>query len=155
MKFNLNSKLLFFIIILFIFINLLDVITAMSILPGEANPIYLLTHSHFALWGFKFLIFGLILYVYFRNKYPNRFWYFSFVYLLIIGTLAVSLGVTSNIYGMFNEEVVNDASKLSTSQKVSYYANVVGVTMIIPYIIAMLVFAVYDKTEKHIVYTDS
>ena len=71
---------------------------------------------------------------------------------MVIGTLVVSLGAVSNIYGMNNPEQIEEASQLSNAQKMSYYGTLIGITMVIPYIISMIAFKIYDVTEKNIIY---
>ncbi len=149
---KINSKLLFVLVIIFSITNLLDVITAMFILPGEANPIYLLTHSIALLWILKVGFMALVLWIYFKNEYPSRFWFFSYIYVLVIGNLMLSLGVYSNVMGILNPAVVEAAAQITTAQKVSYYSTLVGFLMVIPYIISMISFKIYDVTEKKIKY---
>ena len=149
---KLNSKLLFGVVVFFGIVNLLDVITAMFILPGESNPIYLLTQSYIILWVIKILFVSLILYVYFKNEYPSRFWLYSYIYILIIGSIMIAFGIYSNVLGILNPQIVETAATLSKGQKASYYGQVVGLFMIIPYIISMISFKVYDIVEHKIKY---
>jgi len=147
-----NSKLLFGVVISFIIINLLDVITAMFILPGESNPIYIITQSHISLWLVKIIFIFLILFVYFKNEYPSRFWLYSYIYILIIGIIMVGFGVYSNIIGILNPQIVENAARLTSGQKMSYYSQIIGFFMIIPYIISMVAFKIYDIVEDKIKY---
>jgi len=152
MKIKLNSKILFFLLIIFSFLNLLDVITAMFILPGESNPIYLLTGSSLILWLIKFFFIFMVFYVYFKNEYPSRFFLYSFIYIIVIGIVMISFGVYSNIMGIINPHIVEQASQMTTGQKVSYYGIIVSLFMIIPYIISMVSFKIYDVIESKIKY---
>ena len=149
---RLNSRLLFTIIIFFIVVNILDVVTAMFILPGESNPIYLLTQSVATLWILKFVIISAVLWVYFNNKYPSKFWLFSYIYTLIIGSLLISFGVVSNIVGILNPTIIQSATALSTTVKIKYYANIVSILMLIPYVISMAAFKAYEYVEPLITY---
>lgn len=149
---NINSKILFVLVSIFGIFNLLDVITAMYILPGESNPIYLLTHSVALLWVLKILFIVLVFWIYFKNEYPSRFWFFSYIYILVIGNLMLGLGIFSNMIGILNPEVVQVASTVSTADKISYYSTIVGFLMVIPYVISMIAFKIYDVTEKKIHY---
>jgi len=151
---KLNSKLLFWMVVVFGILNLIDVITAMFILPGEANPIYLLTGSHIVLWLVKIFFIGLIFWIYFKNKYPSRFWLFSFIYIIVIGSLMVGLGAASNISGILNPQIVESAAQLTNTQKATYYGQLVGILMVIPYIISMVSFKLYESIEKKISYED-
>ena len=149
---KLNSKLLFWFVVAFGILNLLDVITAMFILPGEANPIYLLTQSHIVLWIVKLGFIGLIFSVYFKNEYPSRFWLYSFIYILTIGSVMVGFGIFSNVMGILNPQVLESAAQLTSAQKMSYYGYLVGLFMVIPYIISMVAFKIYDVVESKITY---
>lgn len=146
MRLKLNSKILFYIVVLFGIVSLIDVITAMFILPHEANPIYILTGSPLVMWIMKLGLVALVAILYFFNKYPSRILYFSFVYTLIIGTLLFSFGAFSNIRGMADESVIEYNEELTDKDKVVAYSQIVTVLMIIPYTIAMLAFYVYDKS---------
>ncbi len=141
-KLNINSKILLWIVSIFTILNLGDIITAMFILDGESNPIYLLTGSVLALWLFKLFLVLLTFYVYYKNKYPTKFTLFSFIYVLTIGCLMLMFGITSNVIGMMQPEVVATASTMTTAAKVSYYGYVVTFLMIIPYLISMLSFKI-------------
>jgi len=136
----------------FCVVNLADIITAMYILPGEANPIYLLTGSAAALWAFKLAFMGLVLFIYFKNDYPSRFWFFSYIYLLVIGTFMMGVGVFSNVLGILNPATVQAAAEVSATEKMNYYSTLVTVIMAIPYAIAMIAFKIYDVAEKNISY---
>ncbi len=145
---KLNSKLLFWIVIIFSIVSILDIITAMFILPGESNPIYLLTHSIFVLFILKFLLIGLVGFVYFKNEYPSKIWLYSFIYILIISIIMIGFGVFSNIAGILNPEIVQAAAQTTTSEKITYYGYIVGFFMIIPYCISMVAFKIYEMVEK-------
>jgi hypothetical protein len=149
-KFILNSKLLFFFICIFSLLNILDVITAMYILDGESNPIYLLTNSFMLLWLLKIVIILLCFYIYFRNKYPSKFYYFSFLYMIIIAILLLLFGVYSNIQGIINPQILETASQLSNEQKYSYYKTIILFFMIIPYTIAIMVFKLFEITNNKV-----
>ena len=149
---KINSKLLFWLVGIFTVMNILDIVTAMFILPGESNPIYLLTHSIALLWILKFVFIGLVLWIYFKNEYPSRFWLFSYIYILVIGNFMIGLGVYSNILGILNPAIVEAGAQLTTAQKVNYYSTLVGFLMVIPYVVSMISFKLYDVIEKHIKY---
>ena len=149
---KINSKLLLGLVIAFAGLNIIDAVTAMFILPGESNPIYLLTHSMTALWVFKLFYVGVIFWVYFKNEYPSKWWLFNYIYVLIIGCFVLGLGAYSNIVGILNPSVVEAASQVSTVAKMQYYSTVISVVLIIPYTIAMMAFKAYEKIENKIKY---
>jgi len=150
--FNKRSKILFFIIGIFIFVNILDLFTAMFILPGEANPLWLLFKSKLLLVVFKFIICLMMFSVFYYNKYPSRFWYFSFIYTLVNGTLLISLGVASNIVGILNNEIVENSATITPEVKMQSYFFMVGLIFFLPYVLAMLAFKLYDISEKFVEY---
>lgn len=147
-----RSSLLFWILVSFSIINLLDIITATFILPGEANPIFLLTGSLSIVWILKIFVVGTAWAVYYNNKYPSPSFYYTFVYAMIVGSLLISLGVVSNVYGILNTEVIAEAEGVSTGEKVQYYFSMVGFLFFIPYILSIISFKVYDMTSGLVVF---
>src|SRR6056297_195719 len=101
-------------------VNILDLITALFILDGESNIIFLLSGSIWPLLIGKLLLIGVIFYVYKKNLYPSNIWYYSFISILVLGILALFIGFLSNVYGIINPSVIEDAAKLTTTQKTSY-----------------------------------
>ena len=150
MKLKLNSKPLFVIVCVFAFVSLLDVFTAMFILPYEANPIYLMTKSVSLLWGLKILLIVMVMFIYFSNRYEKQSAYFSFVYILLLGIILFGLGVYSNVNGMLNQEVINYNAGLSTDEKIGAYSSVILFFMIIPYIFGVVAFEIYNRTVHQI-----
>ena len=55
-----RNPILFFITVAFILVNLVDAITAFFILPGESNPLFILTGSLLIPIILKGLLFGLL-----------------------------------------------------------------------------------------------
>mgnify|MGYP000190909076 FL=1 len=147
-----RSRLNFILILIFTLLNIVDLITGYFILDGESNPIYLLTNSFAMLLLFKVLVNALIVFMYYKSTYPSRFWYFSYVYFIIIGIFLLTTGIASNLHGMQNEEVVDEASDMSTGQKAQSYFNVIYVLLLLPYFLTFVSFLVYDKTEKFVRY---
>lgn len=128
----------------------MDVITAMQILPYEANPIYLLTGSVALLWIMKLVLIGLVFLVYFMNKYNKRSLYFTFVYILILGIFLSGVGAYSNINGMMNEETREYNEELSANEKIVSYFDIIIILFLIPYILGIVSFIVYDKTVDNV-----
>jgi hypothetical protein len=145
-----RSKIVLWLLSLFTLFNIIDLITAMFILPGEANPIYLLTGSKSILFILKFVVIGLAWYVYLKRTYPSKVFYFTFIFVLLTGTLLIGTGIASNIYGILNPEVIEAASNVSTSEKVSYYFTLVGFLFFLPYILSLLSYIIHEKTSSTI-----
>lgn len=147
---KLNSKLLFWLVTIFAVVNIGDVVTAMFILPGETNPIYLLFNSTVLLWILKFFLIFMFYWVYFKNKYPTKFYLYAFIYTTILGIFLMGFGMYSNIIGMLNPQVVEVASELTTQVKLNYYFNMILLLAIIPYIMATLSFKIFQTIEKRV-----
>jgi len=152
MNLKLNSKLLFWIVVVFGIVEILDMITAMFILPGESNPIYLLTGSYMLLFVLKIVGIVLAFVVYFVNKYASKSFSYTFIYFLIIGIFMTSFGVYSNIMGILHPEILHSASQLSVKAKMDYYWTIVGFFMLIPYFISIVAFKVYEFSEGKLKY---
>lgn len=147
-----NSKIIFFLIIIFLVVNVLDYITALFVESGESNPIYLWTGSFFLVLLFKLFVVFMMFVIYFRNRYETRFWFFNYIYILCIGIFLVSFGVYSNILGILNNNIVQEAGKLTIQEKTHYYFGLITWLFLIPYIISLISFKIYDVCEKKIRY---
>jgi|AntAceMinimDraft_17_1070374.scaffolds.fasta_scaffold09956_6 hypothetical protein len=147
-----NNKPLFYLILFFSFINLVDLFTSMFILDGESNPLFLLFGTPIVLYILKFALIGMVWIFFKHNEYPSRFWYFTFIYILVIGSLLMTFGAASNIYGMINPQVIESAAELSTPMKLSYYSSFVFYLMILPYFISVLAFKLFISTENNVRY---
>lgn len=132
-----------------IILNILDLLTALFILDGESNIIFLLSNSIWPLIIGKILLIGIIFYVYKKNLYPSNIWYYSFISILVLGILAMLIGIISNVHGILNPSVIEEASNLTVKEKTSYYSIMITFIFIIPYLLSILSFYIYDKT-KHL-----
>lgn len=135
---------------LFSILNIIDGITALFILPGETNPIYLLTGSIWVLIGYKILLIFLVWWVYYKQEFPNNFTYFITILILVFGCLGFGLGIYSNVYGMMHHEVVTYSAELSTGQKLTQYSTMVGIFLLLPMIFNLISFWIYDKTKDRV-----
>ena len=144
-----------FIIVLFTIFNIMDFVTALHILPGESNPIYILTGSIYPILFLKILVISLCVYVYIKNTFPSKLSYFSYVYVLIIGSLVVLVGVTSNIIGMKEDSYVSSASEITDQVKINYYIKLISIIYALPFLLSVFAFYIYDKTEKFIRYKNA
>jgi hypothetical protein len=141
-----KNPVLFWLVLVFILVNVLDLITTFFILPGEANPIVLLTKTPLSLLLIKVgLIIGIYL-IYRKNIYPTRITYFGFLLTLVLGTAAMGLAVYGNILGMMNPEIVQQAAALSTGEKVKGYSQFITIFYLIPIAMSMIAFWLYDKS---------
>jgi len=139
-----DNKITKYLIYLFSFVNLLDFVTALFILPGESNPIFLLTKSFFIVFLFKLIINIVLFYYVYRNVYTSYFIYYSYIIVMLYGILMFCLGVASNIIGILNNDIVVAASQMSTQDKVSSYSFMVMFLYLIPASLSLLSFKLYE-----------
>ena len=142
----LKNPVMFYVLAFFILINLADTITGTMILPGEANPIYLLTGSFIAVIVWKVVIIGLAMFYYHRNIYPSHFAYFLILLALTMGNLLIGIGVYSNIIGIMNPELIEVAAAIPTAEKARAYAGIATIFYMLPMGLALLAFHFYEKS---------
>ena len=141
---KIKNPIVFILFLIFLIVNIVDAVTGFFILKGEANPVYIFTGSFWLVCAWKFFIVGLVgLYV-IKNKYPTNFWYYLIVITLCLGILLVSFGAYSNIYGINHPLTLQNASQLSEQIKVSMYIRTVQYLYILPLIISLIGFKLYD-----------
>jgi hypothetical protein len=145
-----RNPIFFAVIMLFTILNVIDGITALFILPGETNPIFLLTGSIWVLLIYKVFVTWLVWWVYNKQEFPNNFTYFLTTLILVFGCLGLGLGIYSNVYGMMHEEAVRFSATQTTGQKLGQYSIMVTVFMILPMIFNLITFWVYDKTKDKV-----
>lgn len=141
---------LFYLVILFVLLNIVDIITTIFILPGESNPIFLLTNSFMTVMFLKILIIITVCWMFYHNKFKNTRWYFLFICVLVYGTLALFLAQLINISAINHPVVIKQASEATVTQKVSGYATFMGVIYLFPIIFSYVCFLFYDLTFKDV-----
>lgn len=151
MKLKLINPVLFFLLLIFTIANLTDAITALFILPGESNPLYLLFGSIWPLLIFKFVINGWLWFYYKRNIYPSNLMYYMIIIILVLGTLLFSLGALSNSIGIKNPELVEQAANVPTKDKLIQYSLLSGLLGFFPMLFGVIAFILYDKSRKKVV----
>lgn len=140
------NPLIFVLIILFILLNIGDVITTYYILPGESNPLYLLTGSLFWVFLLKIFLIGTIIYIYIKNKFKSHIWYYTYNLVLVFGILLLTLAVINNGRAIGKEEIIKNASEVPKSDKIFVYSLLMLFLYLIPAIINIVIFIIYDKT---------
>lgn len=145
-----KNPVLFIVFFIFSIANIVDIITAFFILPGEANPIYLLTGNIYIILIAKIAFISILYYYYHRNIYPSNFMYYLIVMILVLGSMVTGLAVYANISGILNPKIVEQAVQMSTEEKVVNYVVFSAVFYIIPVVFCLLTFIIYDKTYKYI-----
>lgn len=144
-----RNPIFFYLLLIFLIVNVLDTVTALFILPGEANPIYLLTGSIWPVVVGKIIIVGFYVLLYRRNVFPSNFVYYNIMLILLLGILLITLGVTSNLIGISNPEALEEASKIPAQQKANQYFSIIGVFALLPYILSLLSFKFWEWSLKH------
>lgn len=147
---KIQNPITFILCFIFLLVNLADSITAHFILPGEANPIYLLTGTILWVYLLKLgMVFGLGFFC-LRNKFSSNFVYYMIIVILVFGTMVTSLGVYSNIQGMLHPEIIEEATKISSQEKMDWYFKVMVIIYIIPCFILFGIFFLYDYSYKYV-----
>lgn len=83
-----------------------------------------------------------------KNTFPNNISYFGFLLVLVLGTLTIGFAVYGNILGIMHPAIVEQAAALSTQEKVQGYSYFVGLFYLLPIIMSLLAFWLYDKSLK-------
>ncbi len=140
----------FYLIIFFVFLNVVDMLTTIIILPGESNPLYLLTKSFIGILIAKLIVVGAVIWLYIHNKYKNNTSFFIFVCVIVYGSLALFLAQIINISAILHPQVIVEAAKLTTTQKTSSYNTFMLFVYLLPIIFSTICFVIYDKSVKFI-----
>ena len=145
----LKNPIIFILVMLFLMTNIVDIITSYFIIPGEANPVFILTKNMFWLDIAKIAIIALAIYYYRRNIYPSPFSIFLFVSILLLGTFLISIGAYSNIRGILEPQLVKEASLISGGEKIKAYLQLVNIFYIMPVALALISFKIYEWASKY------
>jgi hypothetical protein len=152
---KLHNPLLFIALVVCSVLNILDLVTSYFILPGEGNPIYILTKNFLFFLVFKIILLIFAWYFYIKNYFPGEFHYYLFILFIVMYSSLLILAVISNIQGILNPEIVNIASKLSTGEKLKGYFMFVFLIYILPTTASIISFLIYHKSYKNIQYKNS
>ena len=147
-----KNPIVFWLLIVFIVGNIFDSITTFFVLPGEANPIFLLTGSVWALLGFKLLMILSIWWFYFKGKFNTHFSYYNYILVLVMANMFLIFAASSNIFNLVTvaPEVIAAQSQVTAEVKIKSYAMVTGLMYLLPYAMSLLSFYLYDKSNHHI-----
>ena len=145
-----KNPILLVLFLIFTLVNLIDLLTSLFITPGESNPIYLLTGNIAVLAGFKLFLVLVIFWIYKKNLFPSRFWYFFFLHILVVGSYMLSLGIYNNFQGIGNPQLLEASRQLSTQVKLSMYIKFIAVIYTIPLVLSLLSFKLYELSQRTI-----
>jgi hypothetical protein len=144
----LKNPVLFWLLIVFGFVNLVDAVTAYFILPGEANPLFILTGSIIVVDILKIGFVGLMFYYYHRNIYPTEFNLFVLVMILVLGSLVVGMAAWGNIQGIIHPEIVEQTSVIPKGEKIQAYFSFVTIFYFMPFAVTLIAFKLYQYIRK-------
>jgi len=66
-----------------------------------------------------------------------------------MGSLLMGLGVASNIIGILNPHLIDQAAIVSPEEKIQAYTLFATFIYVIPMVLNFLIFFLYDKSVKH------
>lgn len=141
---------LFYLLALFIVLNLMDIVTTLFIIRGEANPLYHLTGSILPVFILKIIIMIVVVFMYYRGVFSSNTTYYMLIVILVYTCVALTIAQISNIYAMFHPAVLAEAAAASTSSKVSSYVLFMNLVYLLPIFLSWLSFIIFDKSVKHI-----
>jgi len=146
---RIKNPVLFFLFIGFFILNILDIISTLFILKAESNPLYHLFGNIYVPFFIKLVIVFFVGYIIYRNKYQNNYHHYIFVLLLLFGSMVLMIAVGVNTYAAFHPEQLIEASKASTTQKISSYSQFMTIFYVVPVLFCFLAFWIYEKSRKH------
>ena len=148
---KLKNPILFYLVFVFCILSILDIITSYFILPGEGNPIYLLTGSIIFMIVFKLGLMITAVSIYRSDKYyPSHFMYYLLMIILLLANLLLVIAVIGNVIGILNPAIVEQSSQLTTTQKAKGYSAFIGLIYLLPLMLSLLAFKCYEWSLKYI-----
>ena len=145
-----KNPILFILILFFVLVNIADIVTMYFIIPGESNPIYLITNNINYLTLFKILMLWAIVVFYKRGLYPSNFSYYMLLSILVLSIVVLSLAVYNNVLGMNNPELVEYASNLTPKEKTTGYVSFLSIFYVLPLGVNLIIFKLYDMSRKKV-----
>jgi len=141
---------LFYLVGLFVILNIMDIITTLYILPGESNPIYQLTKSIWIMMLFKVGVMLAVCWIFYRNKYTAHRTYFLFIALLLYGSVALLIAQIINIYAIMHPLVLAAAAATSVASKTESYYWFMSIIYFMPLIFSYVCFIIYETSVKDV-----
>ncbi len=149
---------MFVLLILFAILNVADTITALFVLPGEGNPIYLLTHNIYIVILLKVLMIVILCFYYKRNIFPSHTWYYNTILVLLFANLLLGMAIYSNVQGMIlmheHPEIIDALNAIPDDVKLELftkdYINFVSVFYFFPVGFSVLAFSLYRWSLRRI-----
>jgi len=149
---KLKNPIVFWLLIVFTAGNLLDSFTTFFVLPGEANPIYLMTGSVWVLIVFKMLLTISLWWFYFKAKFKTHFQYYNLILVLVMSATVLLFASISNIFNLLTvaPEVIAQQAAVSAGTKIKYYTYITSLIYLMPYAMSLLSFYLYEKSKHNV-----
>lgn len=144
---KLRTPVFFWLLVIFIIMNAIDLITAMYILPGESNPLYILFNSIYGVLGAKLLLIILLISVYLKNDDVSEFTHYTYHLVMVMGFAMLGLGIYSNIIGMMHPAQLEAAAQIPAGQRAAEYGRVMSFLYLIPMVLSMAGFWFHQKNR--------
>jgi hypothetical protein len=145
-----KNNLLFFLLCIFTLVNIVDALSSFYILTGEANPVFLLTKSIWILIGIKIFINATLWTMYFVNTYKHEGYYFAILLIIILMCCTIGYAAYGNITAINNPTILEQASKLTTEQKVSGYHKYIFFMYIYPLLVGIITYIIFMISKHNI-----
>lgn len=142
---------LFYLLVVFTLLNIMDVITTMFILKAESNPLYHLFGNIYVPIFLKIVVLTIAWRWYFKNIYPNNFSHYLFITIMVFGCVTLLIAQIGNVYGIMHPAVIEKASTASVSEKVNSYFQFVGLIYLLPILFNLGTFLLYESSRKKII----
>lgn len=145
-----KNKPLFYLIIVFILLNIVDMITTMFILEGESNPIFHMLGSIWPVFILKLVVIGVIIVFYRRAIFTGKGQYYLFITTLVYSVVALGIAQINNIHAILNPVVLATAAAVPTETKVAGYIAFMNIVYLLPILFSWVSFMIYDKSIDEI-----
>jgi hypothetical protein len=132
-----------------VLVSTVDFIGAIFVQSGEANPLFVLSKSLLPVLGLKVLTLGIFGFYLYRNKYNSDFGYFLTLMVLILGIGITAVAAVGNIYAATHPIVLAVATTMTSAEKVSGYAWYVGMMYLLPLVLNMITFKIFQWTKRY------
>jgi hypothetical protein len=150
-KMKIKNPPMFYLLVLFTLLNVMDMITTMFIIKGEANPLYHLTGSILPVFAIKIFVVVLIWFLFSRGVFSSNTTYFMLIVIMIYAIVALTFAQYMNIRAMLNPVLLEQAAGVTTGEKVTMYVWLMNIIYLFPIIMSWISFLLYDKSVKNVV----
>jgi hypothetical protein len=146
---KIKNPVMFALVIAYILLNAADMITSYFILPGESNVLFLLTKSTIPMLLLKIGLCVVLIAIYKKNSFPNDFLHYVTMLAVIMTFAVLGIAIYGNIQGMLHPQIVEEASRMTTGEKLKGYSLMLGFFYVIPSIMSILSFKFYQWSKKY------